>query len=276
MKLQTALAIGLSCLANGTGADLDAGRRPGDAAAPRKRKLRGRSSRDLLSNDLNVVEQLLTFGDGAEDASTATTPPTEVAIAAVAPRTVCSSIIAVSAAYSPNATYTDLAGHVVPHGDDDATTIGGDVELDYAELEADANERASSTNEEFLCELPAGIALPINGEADQIVELRTMLNKGDIISGETGIEVERDESGMTGLMDTSTSVTLPSGGIRLVQSGGDGRRKLKTKEKYEGVKKILVVRVIDKKGRAPSGNAKVRVGKRQEVAGRLREGSNRL
>ena len=272
MKLQTALAIGLSCLANGTGADLDAGRRPGDAAAPRKRKLRGRSSRDLLSNDLNVVEQLLTFGDGAEDASTSST---EAAVIATAPpaasmRTVCSSIIAVSAAYSPNATYTDLAGHVVPHGDDDATTIGGDVELDYAALEADANERASSTNEEFLCELPAGIALPINGEADQIVELRTMLNKGDIISGETGIEVERDESGMTGLMDTSTSVTLPSGGIRLVRSGGDRRRKLKTKEKYEGVKKILVVRVIDKKGRAPSGNAKVRVRKRHEAADTLR------
>lgn len=272
MKLRTALAIGLSCLVEGTGADLDTG------SVAARRKLRGRSrgsrdlvsvSNDLVSNDVNFdgLLSLTSTSDAAEaeEGATATTPPTEAAEIATdppaAPRTVCSSIIAVSAAYSPNATYADLAGRLVPHGDEGAAAAEGDVELDYAALEADADARASSTMEDFVCELPTGAALPIDGEEDQILELRAMLNRGDIVSGETAIEVERDYGGVAGLMDTSTSVRLPAGGIRLVvQPTGDGRRRLKTKAKYEGVKKVLVVRVIDKKGRAPSGNAKVRGG----------------
>ncbi|EJK61886.1 hypothetical protein THAOC_17542, partial [Thalassiosira oceanica] len=131
MKLRTALAIGLSCLVEGTGADLDTG------SVAARRKLRGRSrgsrdlvsvSNDLVSNDVNFdgLLSLTSTSDAAEaeEGATATTPPTEAAEIATdppaAPRTVCSSIIAVSAAYSPNATYADLAGRLVPHGDEGA------------------------------------------------------------------------------------------------------------------------------------------------------------
>ena len=129
MRPRGALAIGLSCLAKGAGADLNTG------GAAARRKLRGRpsrGSRDLVSNGVGFDPQPLpsastgnaTEAEDSTTTTTTTTTPTEAAEVAAgppaAPRTVCTSIIAVSAAYSPNATYTDLAGRAVPHGDGDA------------------------------------------------------------------------------------------------------------------------------------------------------------
>jgi hypothetical protein len=119
------------------------------------------------------------------------------------------------------------------------------------------------TDEGFLCEMPSGAFAAIKGTDEQYTELRTMLNSGTLISAVSSIEVEM-EIAPTSLswegIDSSSSthvVTLPSGGIQLIDNTGDvGTRRRLGGQKFEGDKKILIVRVTDVDGRAVSASAR--------------------
>ena len=119
------------------------------------------------------------------------------------------------------------------------------------------------TDEGFLCEMPSGAFAAIKGTDEQFTELRTMLNRGTLISASSSIEVEM-ESALTsasaeGVESSSptTVATLPSGGIQLIDNTGDvGSRRRLGDNTFEGDKKILLVRVTDVDGRAVSSSAR--------------------
>jgi hypothetical protein len=119
-------------------------------------------------------------------------------------------------------------------------------------------------DEGFICEMGNGAFAAIKGTDEQIIELRTMLNSGTLISGVSNIQVETESSHTSftseeGIDSSSSTIvaTLPSGGIQLIDSTGDGgtRRRLGG-IKFEGDKKILLVRVTDVDGRAVSSSAR--------------------
>ncbi|KAL3768912.1 hypothetical protein ACHAW5_008827 [Stephanodiscus triporus] len=111
------------------------------------------------------------------------------------------------------------------------------------------------TDESFLCELSIGAFIAIQGTDEQYTEMRQMLNDGTLISAVSNIEVEMEAPIVTAEgIPTSSSVddivvTLPSGGIKLVDNVGDvtSRRRL---DKFEGDKLVLLVRVTDVDGRS--------------------------
>lgn len=140
------------------------------------------------------------------------------------------------------------------NGDDDTIRYGDDEEED--------------TDEEFVCELYDGVAVPIKGTDGQLRQLRMMLNNGSLVSAESTVEVEPpslssafgDEEGhaIEGVSEEAVpdSISLPPGKIRLIVNNGSGddsdinfrrRRRLNA---LEGTKNVLVVRVTDKASRA--------------------------
>jgi hypothetical protein len=118
------------------------------------------------------------------------------------------------------------------------------------------------TDESFLCELSTGAFTAIQGTDEQYTEMRQMLNDGTLISAVSNIEVEMEyvapivtaEGIPTSSSVNDIVVTLPSGGIKLVDNVGDvtSRRRL---NKFEGDKLVLLVRVTDVDGRSVSEDA---------------------
>ena len=126
-----------------------------------------------------------------------------------------------------------------------------DINLDYIEASRDV-----PTDEDFVCELTNGDMVPIQGTNEQLSELRVMLNNGTLISSETSVKAEAAEGISHGGAGASPIVTLPAGDIQLVNNNNRKRRLQNGKNRmYEGHKKILVLRVTDKKGRSVGGNA---------------------
>eukprot|EP00970_Alexandrium_tamarense_P007340 scaffold1332_cov197-Alexandrium_tamarense.AAC.30 len=135
--------------------------------------------------------------------------------------------------------------------------IGGTREL------SDYNDKdAYHTDETFVCELDDGIDVPIEATEQQIEELRSLLNSGELISAESTIDVEGgdsaamigDEEEYGGPPELPASVVLPPGKIVLRQTTGDTQR-TRNLATYEGKKPVLIVRVTDKNGLAVSDNA---------------------
>ncbi len=133
----------------------------------------------------------------------------------------------------------------------------------------DEEEDERDTEEEFVCELYDGSTPSISGTDEQMLELRRLLNSGDLISAESSVDaivsggvMEDDMSGIAEMEGPGeTIVSLPPGDIRLIDSNSDNvinsnGRRLANRTKYEGTKKILVVRVTDLDGKSVSENAK--------------------
>ena len=134
------------------------------------------------------------------------------------------------------------------------------------------------TDEEFLCEVDdeSGVTIPIEGTSEQLSEMRALLNTGTIISSESTVVIDSidttiDGGGDEGILDTlavagmneeeevkptSTIAKLPSGSIKVITNPANSERKLRRLNRYEGTKKALILRVIDKSNRQPDGNAK--------------------
>ena len=135
------------------------------------------------------------------------------------------------------------------------------------------------TDEEFVCELTSGKTVPLQGTSEQLSEMRALLNRGDIISSESTVEIDSIRSigssimngvysgmiaGMTNdVSDNGESMiaTLPSGSIKVINDNIDNEvdrheRRLRRLNMYEGTKKTLVIRVTDSANRQPNGNAK--------------------
>ena len=139
--------------------------------------------------------------------------------------------------------------------------------FDFAEeddviLEYEDNNETPDFEEEFLCELDDGSTLPIQGTPEQLVELRTLLNTGQIVSAESSVATDQISTGADGddfapIIDPDNInefVTLPPGDIQVINNENNRRRL--NKNKYEGKKKVLIVRVTDKDGRSVDGDAK--------------------
>lgn len=104
------------------------------------------------------------------------------------------------------------------------------------------------TDEEFVCEMSNGRVLPVRGTDDQVAELRQMLNKGHLISALSSIEVNTPQGISTSSGYSSNSVTLPEGPIKITTNSEENSRRLSSV--YEGIHRVLVVRVTDRNGLA--------------------------
>ena len=126
----------------------------------------------------------------------------------------------------------------------------------------DANPQIE-TDEEFLCELSSGAIAGIQGTDEQFTTMRKMLNNGTLISAESNVEmtVQRIPSIVTaeGIPDRFAKdeviVSLPTGNIKLIEENESIRRRLTDKRRklgnrYEGNKKILLIRITDVDGRS--------------------------
>ncbi|KAL7462694.1 hypothetical protein ACHAXS_003066 [Conticribra weissflogii] len=129
-----------------------------------------------------------------------------------------------------------------------------------------------SEKEQFACELSNGEFVPVAGSPSRMNLLRQLLNNGRLISSKTTIE------GMT-LTDSAyfeydpmtksfgipeKEAVLPESDWVLKPTSFDGvddattrRARGRNLAKYEGVKRVLVVRVIDSEGRAHVDSAQV-------------------
>lgn len=135
------------------------------------------------------------------------------------------------------------------------------------------------TDEEFVCEMLSGKTVPLQGTSEQLSEMRALLNRGDLISSESTVEIDSIRSsigssimngvysdviaGMTNSDSGGESMiaTLPSGSIKVINDNIDNEvdrheRRLRRLNMYEGIKKTLVIRVTDSANRQPNGNAK--------------------
>jgi len=129
------------------------------------------------------------------------------------------------------------------------------------------------SEEEFVCELYNGHTIPLDGSREQISELRSFLNDGTLVSAVSSVEVESvaggkmSEDDMIAILQNDKEeehtsfdkkVILPEGSIRIINDSGSRRLEHNNRRRlnmYEGDKKVLVVRVIDKVGKAPPGDA---------------------
>lgn len=131
--------------------------------------------------------------------------------------------------------------------------------------------------EEFECELPTGLTVPLKGMDYQMAQMQSMLNDGSFISGEMTVGVSDDMVNVAG----DDAVYLAPGDVILAPRGsgrsrfdnagsndvGKGRREMKqlrgsedenidshsphrnlAQQVYEGSKPFLVVRVTDSNG----------------------------
>jgi len=134
------------------------------------------------------------------------------------------------------------------------------------------------TDEEFVCEmLSGGKTVPLQGTSEQLSEMRALLNRGDLISSESTVEIDSIRSigssissiindGIAGMTindsgGESMIASLPSGSIKVINDNIDNEedrrtRRLRRLNMYEGTKKTLVIRVTDSANRQPNGNAK--------------------
>ena len=120
--------------------------------------------------------------------------------------------------------------------------------------------------EQFDCLLSSGYTVPIVGTDDQLELLREHLHQGELISGETTLDnlslvLEKDvnysvhNDSEDAFIETiqQASVTLPPGEWRFKPTTRDNSRFATANRRlatYEGIKKVLVVRLIDKNGLA--------------------------
>jgi len=132
--------------------------------------------------------------------------------------------------------------------DMDAMYPDEDVTLPYND-----SSTVLPTEEDFVCEMSNGRVLPVRGTDEQVAELRHMLNKGHLISALSSIEVNTaqgisDGSGSTSSGYSSNSVTLPEGPIKITTNSEENSRRLSSV--YEGIHRVLVIRVTDRDGLA--------------------------
>ncbi|KAL9187280.1 hypothetical protein ACHAXT_001383 [Thalassiosira profunda] len=121
------------------------------------------------------------------------------------------------------------------------------------------------TDEEFVCEFDDGTTLPIEGTEEQMLQLRALLNSGELVSAQSSVEVssvggsEQDEELIPSLPEEFGStipdvVTLPAGAVKVVDKREEAETRRLATNMYEGVKKVLVVKVRDSEGLAvPEG-----------------------
>jgi hypothetical protein len=125
------------------------------------------------------------------------------------------------------------------------------------------------SDEDFLCELDHGVTLPIQGTEEQISQLRALLQDGTLISNESTLEVlqevelveamvaDDDDSGeqqpaLSSLLQGS--VSLPPGGVTVINSSDGRRLNQGYKVQYEGKSPVLVVKITDANGLAVDGD----------------------
>ena len=130
-----------------------------------------------------------------------------------------------------------------------------------------------------LYQLTSGKTVPLQGTTEQLSEMRALLNRGDLISSESTVEIDSIRSFASSIMngvysgmiagmtnDDSDSggesmiATLPSGSIKVINDNINNEdrheRRLRRLNMYEGIKKTLIIRVTDSANRQPNGNAK--------------------
>eukprot|EP00986_Skeletonema_menzelii_P012275 scaffold6708_cov153-Skeletonema_menzelii.AAC.1 len=101
------------------------------------------------------------------------------------------------------------------------------------------SDDGEGNDEDFLCELVHGVALPIQGTEEQMGQMRALLHDGTLISNESTLEVlqdvemidsmagdDDDDSGelqpaLSSLMQSS--VFLPPGDVNIINHSSDGR-----------------------------------------------------
>ncbi|KAL7467022.1 hypothetical protein ACHAXS_007290 [Conticribra weissflogii] len=127
-------------------------------------------------------------------------------------------------------------------------------------------EEDGDLGEEFVCELENGYTVPITGSAAQLSEMRALLSDGTFISAENSVEIDAGDASMLAASLVHPISGMPLAGEELVEALPSeislapgpvkvtaGRRRLgeaRRLAQYNGDMKVLVVRVIDKKGRA--------------------------
>jgi hypothetical protein len=178
-----------------------------------------------------------------------------------AERYTCRSIVAI--AYSrrqPSGRNTDTAkqGQRTLRKRKDHTT---------SDESSDMGEEEDHQEEGFSCELEDGSNAPIDATPEQLDEMRAALSNGTLISSVSTMDVdlfdviEEYEQVDVGAGDDtppshSKSAKLPPGPIHLAS---DSRRLVEHRQRrlnrFRGSKKLLVIRVTDKDGNAPSGDA---------------------
>ena len=148
--------------------------------------------------------------------------------------------------------------------------IAGTPDLRYLQ-ENNIEIEEVEDGEEFVCELHNGKTIPIKGTDNQLNQMRSLLNKGTLVSAETTIATSSDTISVYG----DDGVYLPPGKLILKPSPKRLRRATSTSAKpklkgtknvshdernlasYEGNKQVLVVRVTDSKGVVHADNARV-------------------
>eukprot|EP00580_Thalassiosira_gravida_P017482 CAMPEP_0201658610 /NCGR_PEP_ID=MMETSP0494-20130426/1481_1 /ASSEMBLY_ACC=CAM_ASM_000839 /TAXON_ID=420259 /ORGANISM="Thalassiosira gravida, Strain GMp14c1" /LENGTH=1055 /DNA_ID=CAMNT_0048135709 /DNA_START=93 /DNA_END=3260 /DNA_ORIENTATION=+ len=215
----------------------------------------------------DATKTTITPEDDADDA----TASKEVETTAATYHSPCKSIIAVGAtrlpsSYEPRTTPRDLKNPFQDEDDNDGSHVN-------------ANDNPSHHgSEEFVCELDDGATIPIHSTYDQKIEMRRALNDGVLVSAvstivgmakevNNEIKEEVDGSGeflIAGKPEFTTidqeeeeeMMTLPPGPIQIQT---DPNRRLSHQQRslarYSGTQPVLVVRVIDKDGRAVPGSA---------------------
>ena len=217
-----------------------------DEDAPRRTNvINQQSSRSFLRRRVNNDVRQLQTDDWMDDDDIQIVFGPEPALTRQSP---CKSIIAVG------------GWRLLASSNDRSTANStlGDISHDHTNTVLSyEDEEEIDTEEEFVCEFYDGSTLPIEGTEEQIVEMRRLLNRGALISAESSVEVEPN-IGPDGFMATSDTISLPPGSIILINSNSDSenvRRRLNGNNRFEGTKKVLVVRVTDKDGRSVKGNA---------------------
>mmetsp|Transcript_28472 Transcript_28472/g.58444 ORF Transcript_28472/g.58444 Transcript_28472/m.58444 type:complete len:790 (+) Transcript_28472:137-2506(+) len=133
-------------------------------------------------------------------------------------------------------------------------------------------EDGDDIGEEFVCELENGYTVPITGSPEQLSEMRARLNDGTFVSAENSVEIDAGDASMLAASLVHPISGMPLEGEELVQALPSevslapgpvkvtaGRRRLaegRRLAQYNGDMKVLVVRVIDKRGRAVPEDAR--------------------
>lgn len=159
----------------------------------------------------------------------------------------CISIVALASTRDPDAN--------VPESITGIFETRFDAE-DYTELET------------FECVLPSGLTIPIKGTEGQLNVLRDYLNKGVLVSGEStldGLHIHGIDDSANHLWESASDnfasaiknavVTLPDGEWNFKPTPSQHNTRHLTSQNrrlvsYEGIKKVLVVKIIDKNGLA--------------------------
>eukprot|EP00804_Cyclotella_cryptica_P015357 CCRYP_007991-RA/>CCRYP_007991-RA protein AED:0.05 eAED:0.05 QI:388/1/1/1/0.6/0.5/6/917/663 len=170
----------------------------------------------------------------------------------------CTSIVAL--AFTPDP-YEDPQRRATVFEPNDENRTNDSIS-NSGNLFAHTNARSYQQQEEdegemFECELPDGLTLPIAATQTQLTLLRESLNDGRLVSSVStleGMTVQLDAASVQGITDAnvldSAVVTLPEGPWTFFTPDSSHplhktNRQLAT---YEGLKTVLVVRIIDANG----------------------------